>query len=186
MLKAPDQAPEIFLKDINGETIEVGNGKPTYLAFYRDAACPFCNMHIYRLTNEYVKYNKMGLNLIAIFASSPEDVRKFVLARPRPFRIAAEPSGQLYEVYGVQRSFWRKLLAVLKHFPTLLGGLGKLGLLGSLKGMGGLNTNNMMPADFLIDGNGKIVEAYYGKDAADHIPFERIEVFLAQQHFKQQ
>lgn len=46
MLKAPDQAPEIFLKDINGETIEVGNGKPTYLAFYRDAACPFCNMHI--------------------------------------------------------------------------------------------------------------------------------------------
>lgn len=181
MLKVLEQAPEIFLNDINGNRIEVGNGKPTYLAFYRDVYCPFCNMHIYRLTNEYEKYQKSGLNLIAIFASNPEDVKKFAQARPRPFKIAAEPSGQLYQVYGVKRSFVRKLLAVLRRFPTLLGGLGKLGLLASIRGMGGLNTNNMMPADFLIDADGKIIDAYYGKDAADHIPFERIEAFLNQQ-----
>ena len=36
-----------------------------------------------------------------------------------------------------------------------------------------------MPADFLIDEQGYIVEAYYGEDAGDHIPFERIEQFLS-------
>ena len=36
-----------------------------------------------------------------------------------------------------------------------------------------------MPADFLIDEHGRIIEAYYGSDAGDRIPFERIELFLA-------
>lgn len=34
-----------------------------------------------------------------------------------------------------------------------------------------------MPADFLIDEKGNVVETYYGKDAGDHIPMERIELF---------
>lgn len=53
-----------------------------------------------------------------------------------------------------------------------------LGITGTIQGMGGLNTNNILPADFLIDENGYIVEAYYGQDIGDHIPFERIENFL--------
>ena len=36
-----------------------------------------------------------------------------------------------------------------------------------------------MPADFLIDEEGNIVEAYYGADAGDRIPFDRVELFLA-------
>jgi hypothetical protein len=36
-----------------------------------------------------------------------------------------------------------------------------------------------MPADFLIDESGKIVEAYYGKDAGDHISFERVDYFAS-------
>lgn len=35
----------------------------------------------------------------------------------------------------------------------------------------------MRPADVLIDEHGNIVERYYGKDAGDHIPMERIELF---------
>ncbi len=35
-----------------------------------------------------------------------------------------------------------------------------------------------MPADFLIDEHGRIVEACYGTDASDRISIERIERFL--------
>lgn len=35
----------------------------------------------------------------------------------------------------------------------------------------------VMPADFLIDENGVIQTAYYGKDAGDHLPFSRIKAF---------
>jgi thioredoxin-dependent peroxiredoxin len=47
-----------------------------------------------------------------------------------------------------------------------------------LVGLAGLNTSNLMPADFLIDERGRIVEAYYGNDAGDRIPMARVEQFL--------
>ena len=33
-------------------------------------------------------------------------------------------------------------------------------------------------ADILVDEHGRVVEAYYGQDAGDHMPFERIERFI--------
>jgi hypothetical protein len=47
-----------------------------------------------------------------------------------------------------------------------------------------LNTNNLLPADFLIDEEGRIVDSWYGRDAGDRIPFERVESFLAQHQSK--
>lgn len=178
-LSVSDKAPKILLKDIDGNVIKVGEGKRTLLAFFRDAACPFCNMQIYRLTQHYSTFEAMGLNVVAVFASSPEDVRRFILKRPRPFPVAAEPNGESYQVYGVRRSFWRKIWTVLTHMILWIRGMGKAGFVGSVKGLGGVNTNNIMPANFLIDEQGIIREAYYGSHAADHIPFERIEVFAA-------
>lgn len=34
-----------------------------------------------------------------------------------------------------------------------------------------------MPADFLVDENGVIRTAYYGKDEGDHLPFEQARAF---------
>jgi hypothetical protein len=42
-----------------------------------------------------------------------------------------------------------------------------------------LRTSNLLPADFLIDEDGRIAECHYGSDAGDRIPFERVELFLA-------
>ena len=178
-LLAPSKAPTVHLQDIDGKLIKVGDGRPTLLAFFRDAACPFCNMQLYQLTQRYDKLSAMGLEIVAVFASSPEEVKRFILARPRPFPVVAEPTAAAYEIYGIQQSFWKKIKAVLTRFPTLLKGLTVLGFAGSLKGLAGVNTTNIMPADFLIDEFGNIIVAYYGQDAGDHIPFERVEAFLA-------
>ena len=70
--------------------------------------------------------------------------------------------------YGIERSLWRKLKAIATRVPTLLKSM-------RLVGVAGLNTGNLMPADFLIDGRGRIIEASYGRDAGDRIPLERIE-----------
>ena len=80
----------------------------------------------------------------------------------------ADPTSSAHETYGVERSLWRKLKAIVTRVPTLLKGL-------RLVGLAGLDTGNLMPADFLIDERGRIVEAYYGRDAGDRIPLERVE-----------
>jgi peroxiredoxin len=171
-LLAPAIAPALGLSDLQGQPIRFGTGRRTLLSFFRDAACPFCNFRIYELTHQHAALAALGLDVVAVFGSSREDVLRFVARHPRPFRIAADPEGRSHLAYGIQRSLRGKLKAIATRVPTLLRGL-------RLVGLAGLNTNNLKPADYLIDGEGRIVEAYYGGDAGDRMPMERIELFVA-------
>ncbi len=173
-LKSPASAPQLALKDIQGKPVAIGgpNGRRTLLCFFRDAACPFCNFRIYELTQHHASLSALGLDIIAVFTSTPEEVRRFVARKPRPFVVIADPTSSAHEAYGIERSFWRKLKGIVTRMPTLIKGL-------RIVGLAGLDTTNLMPADFLIDEDGNIVEAYYGSDAGDRIPFERVELFLA-------
>ncbi|TPG07266.1 alkyl hydroperoxide reductase [Rhodanobacter glycinis] len=171
-LFAPESAPALDLVDIHGLPIMISSrGRLTLLSFFRDAACPFCNFRIYELTNNHAELAARGLDIVAVFSASQADVLRFAGHRPRPFPLAADPTSSAHEIYGIERSLWRKLKAIATRVPTLLRGMG-------LVGLAGLDTGNLMPADFLIDERGRIVEAYYGSDAGDRIPMERIERFL--------
>lgn len=171
-LLAPSPAPSLDLVDIYGKAIAIGSGRRTLLSFFRDAACPFCNFRVYELTHHYQSLAALGLDVVAVFGSSQAEVLRFVARHPRPFRVAADPVGSSHARYGIERSLWGKLKAIATRMPTLLRGL-------RIVGLAGLNTNNLMPADFLIDEEGRIVETYYGGDAGDRIPLERVELFLA-------
>lgn len=172
-LIAPSKAPPLNLVDIYGQRVAIGaSGRRTLLCFFRDAACPFCNYRIYELTSHHQALSALGLDIVAVFTSTPDAVRRFVARQRRPFRVVADPSSRAHEAYGVERSLWRKLKGIVTRVPTLIRGL-------RIVGLAGLNTTNLMPADFLIDEAGTVVEAYYGGDAGDRIPFERVELFLA-------
>jgi peroxiredoxin len=172
-LLAPVPAPDLHLRDLQGWPIAIGgNGRRTLLCFFRDAACPFCNFRIYELTHHHAALADLGLDVVAVFGSSRDEVLRFVARHPRPFRIAADPDGTSHARYGIERSLLRKIRAVVMRVPTLLRGL-------RIVGFAGLRTNNLMPADFLIDEDGRIVETWYGADAGDRIPLERVELFLA-------
>ncbi|MGP1666714.1 MAG: redoxin domain-containing protein [Rhodanobacter sp.] len=172
-LIAPTQAPALDLVDIHGNPIAISHpGRLTLLSFFRDAACPFCNFRIYELTNQHAALSAKGLNIVAVFSASQAQVLRFAGQRPRPFPLAADPTSQAHESYGIERSLWRKLKAIVTRLPTLIKGL-------RLVGIAGLNTGNLMPADFLINEHGRIIEAWYGSDAGDRMPMERIEQILA-------
>lgn len=172
-LVAPVKAPLLNLVDIYGQRVTVGgSGRRTLLCFFRDAACPFCNLRIYELTNHHQALSALGLDIVAVFTSTPDAVRRFVARQRRPFRVVADPTSRAHAIYRIERSFWRKLKGIVTRVPDLIKGL-------RIVGLAGLNTTNLMPADFLIDEHGNIVEAYYGGDAGDHIAFERVELFLA-------
>ncbi len=175
-LTSPEIAPNFVLKDSNGKDIEIELGKRTMLAFFRDTNCPFCNFRIFQLTQRYKQYSEAGLEVIAFFASTQEDVQHFVKVRPRPFTIVADPDNVAYKAYGIERSKARSAYGVLKRFKMWILGFKILGFEGAMKNL--QNPSDIMPADFLVDEQGYIVETYYGKDAGDHIPLERIEQFI--------
>lgn len=171
-LFAPETAPALDLVDIRGRPIRLRHdGRLTLLSFFRDAACPFCNFRIYELTGRHAELSARGLDIVAVFSASQAEVLRFAGQRPRPFPLAADPTSSAHQIYGIERSLWRKLKAIVTRVPTLLKGL-------RLVGLAGLNTGNLMPADFLIDQNGRIVKAYYGRDAGDRIPLDQVERLL--------
>ena len=174
-----DTAPQIFLVDISGQPVQIGNGRKLLLSLFREATCPFCNFRVYDLTNNYPNLSHLGLDIVVVFKSDEEDVRKFIARRPRPFRMVADPQGIAYEKFFVGTSMWGKLKAMMLHPIAMIKGM-------NLVGLRSISTGNLMPADFLIDERGVVVETYYGEDASDHIPMERIELFavrgLASRH----
>lgn len=175
-LSSPEIAPDFVLKDSKGNNIELIYGKRTLLAFFRDTNCPFCNFRIFQLTQRHKEFAEAGLEVIAFFSSTEDEVQHFVKVRPRPFAIVADPDNIAYKAYGVERSKARSAYGVLKRFKMWILGFRILGFEGAMKNL--QNPSDIMPADFLVDEQGFIVETYYGKDAGDHIPLERIEQFI--------
>lgn len=171
-LLAPAKTPQISLVDIYGQPVQIGKGRRLLLSLFREATCPFCNFRVYDLTNNYPNLSNLGLDIAVVFKSDREDVFKFIAKRPRPFLMIADPEGVAHEAFAVNTSMWGKIKAMLLRMPALMSGMGMVG-------MHGMATGNLMPADFLIDEQGTVVETYYGEDAGDHIPMERIELFAA-------
>jgi len=151
---------------------------PWLSSFFRDTNCPFCNARLFMLTHRYKEYSTAGLDVVAFFSATHEQVDEFLRIRPRPFRVIADPKMSAYQAYGIQRSLARKVKGVARRPGLWMRGMRILGFKRTVKAMGGLRTTNVMPADILVDEHGRVVEAYYGQDAGDHMPFERIERFI--------
>ncbi len=69
-----------------------------------------------------------------------------------------------YQKYGLEKSLWGVFKGMFLRIPTVIKGMM----------MGYLPTSidsslTRMPADFLIDEEGKIKIAYYGSDEGDHL-----------------
>lgn len=133
-LFAPNQAPRITLDDASGRPVEIGApGRRTLLCFFRDTRCPFCNFRVYELTHRFEQLQKSGIDVIALFSATPEDVRTFVAQRPRPFPVIADGNGQAYRQYGVDRmSFFGKLKGIVMRLLTALRGIAMVGLIPAL------------------------------------------------------
>ena len=110
--------------------------------------------------------------MVAVFQSPPESIQQYVGKQNIPFTVLADPQRKLYNLYGVESSwfgFFKVLVTGLEDFLAAW----KTGFrMGKMEGV-----IPSLPADFLIDEDFVIYEAYYGDDVADHIPFAVIDSF---------
>lgn len=156
--------------DLDGNTIDFKDfkGQKVLLSFFRKAACPFCNMGLQELIKRHEEFEKRGIKIITLFASSKEDVLKYAGKQNPPFPIIPDKDFKIYEKYGVQVSYigmMKTMLNPFQNFKAMTGGFF------SLKTM---TEEPVIPADFLIDESQNIHKAYYGKDYDDHIPVSEI------------
>ena len=167
-------APEFNWSDTNNQTISLSNyrGKKLMLSFYRYASCPLCNLRVNDLISRSKVWQKKGFELIAVFQSPADSIKSNVGKQDSPFPILPDPKQTLYKKYGVSGNWGKFLKGVINPMKLIAA---------TKKGFypGKIETDlTMIPADFLIDDNGIIHTAYYGKDAADHLNIQSIEHFI--------
>ena len=165
-----DTAIPIQLPGLDGAVFDLASqqGKPYMLSFFRFASCPFCNLRMHELVTRFGELPD-GFNIIAVFDSPLDNLQRHAGKHRAPFPVLADQDKHYYRLYGISHSVTGVMKGMLLRMPRLLYGMLVKGYL-PLTIKGSMTT---MPADFLIDGNGIIQLAHYGRDEGDHLPFEQ-------------
>ncbi len=148
------------------------NGKRYMISFFRFASCPFCNLRVHELVTRFHEFGE-GITIVLIFDSPLDNLQRHADKHKAPFPILADETNKYYKEYGVERSFVGMLKGLFGRLPTLLKGMFVKGYI-PVVFKGSILT---MPVDILVNENGVIETAYYGKDEGDHLPFEEIKAF---------
>jgi peroxiredoxin len=163
----------ISLPAIDGSIFDVEclNGKPFMLSFLRFASCPFCNLRVNELVRRFGEFGD-DFTIVAIFDSPLDNLTRHAEGHEAPFPVLADESNQYYREYGIEHSVSGVFKGMFLRMPTLLKGMFKGYIPTTIKG-----SMTTMPADFLIDREGIIQVAHYGRDEGDHLPFDAVKEF---------
>lgn len=176
--KPGDAVSPIRLPSIDGSYFDLDSlrGKPFMLSFFRFASCPFCNLRMHELVTKYTQLHN-DFSIVAIFDSPLDNLRQHADRHHSPFPVLADDNNTYYKLYDIEHSILGVLKGMVLRMPKLMYGMFGKGYV-PLKIKGSMTT---MPADFLVDRQGIIREAYYGKDEGDHLPFSKILDFSTSQ-----
>ena len=174
-LGAGERAPDFQAQTMDGTTVRLSDyrGKPLWLAFFRYARCPLCNFRIHELVSQWAQtFAERDFTMVGVFQSPPDGLKGLMERHDPPFTVVPDPELKLYTDYRLETSMSGAMGADVRH--ALAGARkAKIPILHTWDG-----PVTRVPADFLIDGDGIIQQAFYGENIAQHIPFEDVTRFL--------
>jgi len=173
-LVAGSNAPEISLPSIDGGTFNMSEykGKRVVLTFFRFSTCPFCNIRINRIVKRWNEFPEDTV-MVGVFDAKIGELTKRMKKHNAPFAIVADESFEHFEKNSVMKSFSRFMWGAMRSPLTFMQA--------TLKGYFPLTMSisklSLIPVDVLIGEDGRVVEAHYCKDTADHLPIDRLIEF---------
>lgn len=169
-------ALDFTVKDINGNEIRLSKykGKKIILGFFRNVGCPFCNRRIHEIMSHNIRLKKSGVELLIFFESKQNKITQSTFHKGiEPWPIISDPEKTIYNLYGVEESFFKAVKTMFKS-----------NVLKAKKDTKALNlpedkeaSAKLIPADFFIDENFKIIKANYGNHIDDHVSMEELKQF---------
>ena len=173
-LSSGDKAPQFTLPAIDGSTFNMADmqGKRVILTFFRFSTCPLCNMRIRRIVQRWNEFSKDAV-MVAVFDAKVGDLQKRMKKHDAPFVVVADETYEQFNKNGVKKSFFKFMWGAMRSPLTLL----QATLRGYVPLTLSISKLSTIPVDILIDEDGKVVEAHYCKDTADHLSLDRMIAF---------
>jgi thioredoxin-dependent peroxiredoxin len=171
-LKIGSTAPVFTAQALGGRKVDLAalRGRTVLLKFYRFATCPVCNLHMHRFIKDYDALQALGLTTVVLYHSPADKLEaanaKFDLP---PFDLVADPDKHVFRAYGVENGLAGMFSPTVMrdYYQALKAGFPP----GMLTSEGGITGN---PADFIIDGEGRIAFAHYGRHYADSLDARQV------------
>lgn len=164
-------------KDVNGNDVKLSDykGKKIIISFYRNVNCPFCNRRVHQIMGYNGRLKNTGVQLVFLFESSNKKLSSSVFYKGiNPWPLIGDPNKDVYRKYEVEQSTLKMIKTVfVSNVNQAKKETKELNLLEDKEASG-----NLIPADFLIDENFKIIKAHYGKHLDDHVDIEEIMAFF--------
>jgi peroxiredoxin len=95
-LPAVDRQETVSLADYRGR-------HPLFLALFVGLWCPFCRRSIAQMGVMESKLKTVGVETLAIVATTPENARLYFKFRPTKLRLASDPELSTHRAYGLPR-----------------------------------------------------------------------------------
>jgi peroxiredoxin Q/BCP len=143
-LKPGDAAPDFALKDQDGKTVRLSDfkGRKLLLYFYPKAETPGCVMQACSIRNAFQELNAKGVAAIGISPDAENAQKKFAGRYNLPFQLLADEEHEVADAYGV---WGENSILFIKY-------------------------TGIIRSSFLIDENGKVIQAWYKVSPLDTVP----------------
>ena len=172
-MQSGDLAPPIQLSAIDGKVFDSRSlaGRRYLVTLFRFASCPFCNRRMAELVR---RRDELGedFEIIAIFEADLGHLQKHASQHLAVFPVLADPKRASYREYGIRKSLFGVIRGIVTRINVIA--------MGMLRGYVPREISSRlltMPASFLVDEQGIIRLAYYGRDEGDHLSFDSIKSF---------
>lgn len=167
--KVGDIVRRLELTTIHGVPLAIPDpGSRVHLQFRRYAGCPICNIHLRAFARRGRELDAAGIREVAVFHSPAEDMLPH--QADLPFAVVADPRRELYREFSVELSRWALLHPRAWTTPlrprawaVVSRGRRSGGSPGPRSGESILG----LPADFLIEPDGRLSAVRYGRHAND-------------------
>jgi thioredoxin-dependent peroxiredoxin len=161
-----DRAPDASLVNLDGllEMLSTAwRERPAAVVFLRYFGCPICRQQVLRMRNDREQFERAGMEVVLVGHGGPEDARRFVEARPVPFRVLVDPSRAAYERYGLKRGSISQVFG-----PQCVAPMVKAALQPQCR-QGLPNGGNVMqmPGAFVVDTSGVVLLAHRSATIGD-------------------
>lgn len=164
-LKPGNKAPDGPALTADGEEVSlmsyVGE-RPLLLTFLRHFGCIHCREWLADLEAHKDAIDEAGLNVLAVALGQPKHARHFGDKLAPSVDCVTNEEPDLYEAYGIGRGHLLQLVAP----DAVLAGARAAGK-GHMQGKA-TGDRQRLTATFIVDTEGTIRYAYYGKHAGDH------------------
>jgi len=157
-------APNFTYDTISEQSLDFSKttgGKRSVIFFLRYIGCPVCHMKMYDLLNNHKDFSAAGLQVYVALQSTQASVKEGLAGVKVPFTIVCDPEEKVFALYGVAPGGLLGYLApsvIMKAMKAVRAGFKH----GRKEGK-----EMQLPAVFIINGDGKITYAYYGKNIGD-------------------